>query len=48
MQNNFNHLLFSLSTFDLIYLVMSTMIFAIPKLSTAYANYILPHIMPIG
>ena len=48
MQNNFNQLLIGLSTFDFIYLITSTMIFAIPKLSDGYASYVLPHFMPIG
>ena len=48
MQNNFNHLLIGLSSFDTIYLLLSTLIFAMPKLSDNYAMYLLPHIMPIG
>ena len=48
MQNNFNHLLIGLSSFDTIYLLLSTLIFAMPKLSDNYAIYLLPHIMPIG
>ena len=48
MQSDFNHLLIGLSTFDFIYLLMSTFIFALPILSKNYALTILPHIMPIG
>ena len=48
MQNNFNHLLIGLSSFDTIYLLLSTLIFAMPKLSDNYAIYLLPHIMPTG
>lgn len=48
MKNDFNRLLLGLSTYDLIYLIMSTFIFTIPILSRSYAMTILPHIMPIG
>lgn len=48
MRNDFNRLLIGLSTFDFIYLLMSTLIFTIPILSKSYAMSILPHIMPIG
>ena len=48
MQSDFNHLLIGLSTFDFIYLLMSTFIFALPILSQSYASIVLPHVMPIG
>jgi hypothetical protein len=48
MQNNFNHLLIGLASFDLLYLFISLSIFALPKLSTNYTQQVLPYIMPVG
>ncbi len=47
MRSNFNMLLIGLASYDLVYLLMSTAIFAMPKLSEQY-RYILPYIMPVG
>ena len=48
MQSNFSHLLIGLASFDLVYLLMSTLIFALPKLSRSYSMTVLPYIMPTG
>ena len=48
MQSNFNHLLIGLASFDLVYLLVSTLIFALPKLSKDYFEYVLPYVMPTG
>ncbi len=48
MRSNFNQLLLCLATFDLLYLVLSLSIFAVPKLWPWYTVTLLPHIMPIG
>ena len=48
IQSNFNHLLIGLASFDLVYLLVSTLIFALPKLSTNYLLHVLPYLMPTG
>ena len=48
MRSNFNQLLIGLASFDLLYLLVSLMLFAFPKLSMGYTMNVLPHVMPIG
>ena len=48
MKSNFNQLLTALATFDLVYLLMSVIVFGLPKLSNDYFAYVLPRLMPIG
>ena len=44
MKDSFNQLLLSLSLYDLIYLIMSLLLFAIPQLSDTYKEVIYPWI----
>ena len=44
MKGSFNQLLLSLSLYDLIYLIMSLLLFAIPQLSDTYKEVIYPWI----
>ena len=48
MRSNFNQLLIGLATFDFLYLLVSLIVFAIPMLSGAYTQTVLPYIMPVG
>ena len=48
MRSNFNHLLTGLASFDFVYLLVSLLIFGLPKLSTSYTFSVYPRIMPIG
>jgi hypothetical protein len=48
MRSSFNQLLTALASFDIVYLFVSVMVFGLPKLSSAYGDYILPRVMPIA